>query len=114
MDTIMGSLTERLHALLRWSEKYTNLDMVYLVEGGFWLSIGTAVTALSSFVLSIAFANLLSPVAYGIYKYTLSLASTFNAFTLTGLATAVTVGVSNTKEGILKQAFWANLWWSIP
>ncbi len=110
----MTPLRDKFYGFLRWSEKYTKTDMVYLAHGGFWLSLGTIVTGISSFALSIAFANLISPTAYGIYKYVLSLAGTFNAFTLTGLSTAVTVAVSNGKEGILKRAFWTNLWWSIP
>lgn len=110
----MPTLTERLHRLLRWSEKYTKTDMIYLASGGFWLSIGTAVTAFSSFILSIAFANLLPPEAYGTYKYVISVGSIFAAFTLTGLETAVTYGVSRGYEGILRRAFSTNLWWSLP
>lgn len=110
----MQPVYQRLHDLLRWSEKYTKTDMVYLAGGGFWLSLGTVASALSSFILSIAFANLIPPAAYGIYKYVLSLASVFNAFTLTGLETAVIEAVSRGKEGVLRQAFWTNLVWSIP
>jgi len=89
-------------------------DMVYLAEGGFWISVGTFVTACSSFVLSIAFANLIPVTVYGIYKYIISIAAILNAFTLNGLDIAVTAAVSRGKEGVLRQAFTTNLWWSIP
>ncbi len=113
MDSSM-TLGKRLHQLLRWSEKYTKTDMVYLAHGGFWSSIGTFVTAFSSFILSLAFANLIPAAVYGTYKYAISIGSIFNAFTLTGLETAVTAAVARGKEGVLKQAAITNLWWSIP
>lgn len=105
---------KRLYAALRWSERYTKTDMVYLTHGGFWLSLGTVATAGSSFVLSIAFANLISPESYGVYKYILSLAAVFGAFTLTGLETAVVQATARGKEAVLRSAFWANLYWSAP
>ncbi|MCE9643647.1 oligosaccharide flippase family protein [Candidatus Parcubacteria bacterium] len=88
--------------------------MLYLTKGGFWLSIGSFVSGATSFILSLAFANLLPQTAYGVYKYVLSVASTINAFTLTGLETAVIEAVARGKEGVLRQAFWKNLKWSIP
>ena len=100
--------------LLRWSEKYTKTDMLYLTKGGFWLSIGSFVSGATSFILSLAFANLLPQTAYGVYKYVLSVASTINSFTLTGLETAVIEAVARGKEGVLRQAFFKNLKWSIP
>lgn len=110
----MQPLKAKLVSLLRWSEQYTKTDMVYLVRGGSLLSIGTIATALSSFALSIAFANFLSKESYGVYKYVLSLASILAAFTLTGLETAVTQAVSRGNEDVLRRAFWTNLKWSMP
>ncbi len=110
----MNAISERLVALLRRSEKYTKTDMVYLAKGGFWLSFGSGAAALASFLLSIAFANLISPESYGVYKYILSLAAVFGAFTLTGLETAVVQATSRGKEGVLKKAFWVNILWSLP
>lgn len=110
----MQALKVRFVSLLRWSEKYTKTDMLYLTKGGFWLSIGSFVSGATSFLLSLAFANLLPQTAYGVYKYILSVASTVNSFTLTGLETAVVEAVARGKEGVLKQAFWKNLRWSIP
>ena len=110
----MNALRSKLYALLRWSEKYTKTDMLYLTKGGFWLSLSTFVSAAATFGLSIAFANLISPESYGVYKYVLSLAAVFGAFTLTGLETAVVQATSQGKEGILHKAFAVNLLWSAP
>lgn len=110
----MKSFQNRVVQFLRWSEKYTKTDMLYLTKGGFWLSIGSFISGATSFILSLAFANLLPQTAYGVYKYVLSLASTVNSFTLTGFETAVIEAVARGKEGVLRQAFWRNLKWSIP
>ena len=110
----MQALRQRLVDFLRSTEKYTKTDMVYLTKGGFWLSIGSFVSGATSFILSLAFANLLPQTAYGVYKYVLSVASTVNSFTLTGLETAVIEAVARGKEGVLRQAFWKNLKWSVP
>jgi O-antigen/teichoic acid export membrane protein len=110
----MNALRSKLYALLRWSEKYTKTDMVYLASGGFWLSLSTFATAAATFGLSIAFANFISPESYGVYKYILSLAAVFGAFTLTGLETAVVQATSQGREGVLREAFKVNLLWSIP
>lgn len=110
----MGVIQTQIIKLLRWSEKYTKTDMVYLASGSFWLTIGAFVTGATSFILSLAFANLLPAEVYGTYKYVLSLASTFSAFTLTGLSTSVIEAVSRGKEGVLRRAFWTNITWSCP
>jgi O-antigen/teichoic acid export membrane protein len=108
----MYTLTERWHALLRWSERYTKTDMVYLMNGGFWLSLGSAVGVISTFVLSLAYANLLPKEVYGEYKYVLAIVGILSAFTLTELGTAVTQAVARGYEGIFKRSFWINLRWS--
>lgn len=106
-------MKEKLYLFLRWSERYTNTDMVYLTTGGFWLTLGHAVAVGFSFLLTIAFANLLPQEAYGTYKYTLSAAGVLTAFSLTGFKTAVVQDVARGFEGTLRQAFWTNLRWGM-
>jgi len=98
---------------LRWSERYTKTDMLYLAQGGFWLTLGHAVSVGASFALAIAFANLLPKEAYGTYKYILSVAGIVMALSLTGFKTVVVQQVAQGFEGILRQAFWTNLRWGI-
>lgn len=98
---------------LRWLEKYTKTDMVYLAHGGFWLTLGQTISTLSSFVLAIAFANLVPKEVYGTYQYALSVMSMLTVFTLTGMNTAVAQAVARNFEGTLKKSFWVQIKWNL-
>ncbi len=108
----MHRIRTKTVTLLRWSEKYFKTDMVYLAHGGFWLTAGQVITAGASFILSIAFANLVPKTVYGTYRYVLSVASTLSAFSLTGVGTAVVQSVARGFENVIKSAFWMNVRWS--
>jgi O-antigen/teichoic acid export membrane protein len=105
-------MKKRLTIFLRWSERYTKTDMVYLASGGFWVTLAQIVVSSGSFLMAIAFAHLVPKEAYGDYKYLLSIASLLGGFTLTGLGTAVIRSVVRGKEGTLQYAFWQNIKWS--
>ncbi len=112
MQTI-NKLKQKTYKLLRWSEKYTKTDMLYLAKGGFWLTLGQFFASASAFLLAIAYANFLSPEVYGTYKYILSIAGILGAFTLTGMGTAVVRSVAKGFDGTLQFAFLKSLKWSI-
>lgn len=101
---------DRLYRFLRWSEHYTKTDMVYLASGGFWLTVGQGVAALSAFVLSIVFANYLSPTTYGMYKYVLSLAGIAAIPTLGGMAIAVQRAIARGEDAAAQMALKTKLW----
>jgi O-antigen/teichoic acid export membrane protein len=103
---------EAAYRLLRRSEKYTRTDMVYLAQGGFWQTFGQVGTALLSFALVLAFANLLPKETYGTYKYILSLAAIFNIFILTGMNQAVSQAVATGFEGALRASIKYQLRWN--
>lgn len=113
----MNNLNARITSLLRWSEKYTKTDMVYIAKGGFWLGISQFLTSLSAFALSIAFANMLSPDAYGMYKYILSINALLLIPTLSGIDSALTQSISRKMDGTvyfglkekIKWGFWGSL-----
>lgn len=109
---VFSAIKQKMHNLLRWSERYTKTDMVYATRGGFWLFVGQAISTALALVLAIAFANLIEPEKYGNYKYALSLAGIIGALTLTGLGTAVTRAVARGHEGTLRYAFKLSLMWS--
>ena len=80
----------KIYKALRWSEKYTKTDMLYLAKSGSWLSFGHGFAMLSGFFMSLAFANLFPRESFGTYKFVLSMAGILGAFSLTGMGTAVT------------------------
>ncbi|HRZ30561.1 MAG TPA: oligosaccharide flippase family protein [Candidatus Paceibacterota bacterium] len=106
-------LKSKSYKLLRWSEKYTKTDMVYLTRGGFWLTIGQGIAMLSGFLLSIAFANLFPKESFGTYKFILSIAGIMGIFSLTGLGTAIVQSVARGFRSSLQRGFWINLKWGL-
>jgi O-antigen/teichoic acid export membrane protein len=98
---------------LRWSERYTKTDMVYLAATGWWTNLNLVFTSLLSFALSIAFANLLSPETYGVYQYLISLSAIIAAVSLSGMGSAVAQAAARGYEGVLSVAVRAQLKWAI-
>jgi O-antigen/teichoic acid export membrane protein len=102
---MIDKLKTKIYNLLRWSEKYFKTDMIYLARGGFWLTLGQVISSLSSFLLAIAFANLLPKETYGNYRYILSLVGILGIFSLTGMGTATTQAVARGFEGSFYSGF---------
>ena len=100
--------------LLRWSEKYTKTDMVYLAKGGFWLTAEQIVIGLTAFGVSIAFARFVPKSIYGTYRFLLSLFWTLTAFSLTGIPAALNRAVARNEEGAYRQAIPFSLLGSLP
>ena len=101
---MIANLKNRLYGLLRLSERYIKTDMVYLFHGGFWLTLGQAVSSLSALALAVAFANLVPPETYGTYKYVLSIAGMFAIFTLPGINIAIARSSAQGNEAIIHSA----------
>jgi len=101
------------YQFLRKTQKYTGTDNVYLAKGGFWLTLGQAVSMAAAFLLAVAFANLLDPVTYGNYKYVLSLLGILGIFALTGMRTAVNQAVARGLEGSFYTGFKTKLKWGL-
>ncbi|MFH1170777.1 MAG: oligosaccharide flippase family protein [Candidatus Vogelbacteria bacterium] len=106
-------LKQHTHNFLRWSEKYSKTDMVYLAKGGFWLTSGQIIASISSFFLAITFANLLSKETYGAYRYLLSVASLLTIPTLSGINTAVLQAVAQNYEGSVMPAIRTRIRWGL-
>jgi len=100
-----NKISNWLYRLLRESQKYTGTDNVYLAKGGFWLILGQGISLGASFLLTLAFANLLSPTAYGNYKYALALFGMLEIFSLVGMKTAVSQAVARGLEGSFYTGF---------
>lgn len=105
----MDEIKSRITAFLRWTEKYTKTDMVYVTTSGFWTLVAQIAASGTAFVLAIIFARLLTKDVYGIYRYLISIASIIWAFSLTGLGTAVIRAAARNEEGSLRTAFKENM-----
>lgn len=106
------STNEKIYRILRYAQKYTGTDNVYLAHGGFWLTL-QKLTSFLSILSAIAFANLLSKEIYGTYQYVLSIAAILAIPTLQSMRAAITQAVARGYEGSLYPAFWAKIKWGL-
>lgn len=106
-------LKDTLLGLLRWSERYTRTDMVYLARGGFWSLLSQAIGVGIAFVLLIAMGHFLPKDVYGQYKYVLSFIALLSMLGLNGIPSAVFQSVARGFDGALRQGFRLNLRWSV-
>jgi hypothetical protein len=108
----MSPMTKRLHSILvrflRWSERYTKTDMVYLANVGWWTNLTLILTSFGGLLISIVFANFLSPQTYGVYQYLLALSGLVAAISLSGMNTAVTQAAARGYEGVLRAVSMGN------
>jgi O-antigen/teichoic acid export membrane protein len=109
---MLASVKTRIFNTLRWSERYTKTDMVYLVSGGFWLGGGHVLSIFVGFFTTVALGYFLPKTGYGDYRYVLSVFAVLSAFTLTGLNTAIIQAVARGFDGSLKQGFRLSIKWS--
>lgn len=93
-DRLIDSLEHRLA-----------IDVRYALRGISWIAVGKIVDACSSLALALAFANLLSPETYGVYRYVLAVASVLAIPTLNGINSALIQAIANHKEGTIAKAF---------
>lgn len=100
----MQKLRQKAHDTLRRSESFFKTDMVYLAKGGFWLTLGQIISTLSAFALSIAFANLLSPDEYGVYRYILSTMALLTIPAMGGIDTALIQAIAKGFNGSINIA----------
>lgn len=109
----MDTIKQNLEKFLRWSERYTQTDMVYLTHSGFWVLLGDGGLFFISFIMMLAFANLLPQESYGVYQYILAILGLFGIFSLPGLNTALVRSIAKKKEGSLLLFLKTKLKWSV-
>ena len=93
-------------------ERLTKTDVRYITRNGFWLILGQGGAVLLSLGTAVAFGHFASQDTYGNYKYILSLAGLFSAFSLSGIGTAIIQATAKGFEGSLRQGVHLSLKWS--
>ena len=109
----MERLKHYTYSLLRKSEKYTKTDMVYLVKSGFWMNLSYISNSIFAFLLTVAFAKLLSKEVFGTYQFILSIGTMIGSLTLTGMNNAVIQAVARGYEGTVKRSIPVQLKYNI-
>lgn len=104
----------QLYSALRWSERYTKTDMVYLFSGNLWANLGRVISIGTGLALTTAFANLLDPESFGVYKYVLAGASLIGAFTLNNMSGALMRAVAQGKQHVTQGVVHTMMLWSVP
>ena len=98
------NVKKKVIQILRWTERYTQTDMVYLASGGFWSGTGQVVSSIIAFLLSLLFANFLPPVVFGKYRFILSIANILAIPTLAGINIAIVRSVASGFDGSIFSA----------
>ncbi|MEK7133847.1 MAG: oligosaccharide flippase family protein [Patescibacteria group bacterium] len=109
---MFAEFKDNLHSAIKWSEKYAKTDMVYVTEGGLWLTVAKGVGMVVSLLLATAVANLVSPEVFGTYRFVISGAAIISAFSLAGIGVAITQAVARGYEGALRRGVREYLKWS--
>lgn len=92
---------KKIYDFLKWSEKYTGTDMIYIAHGGFWWIFGKILTFFISLAIMVAFARFSPKEVYGAYQYILSIAGILAIFSLPGLDIALIRSVAQGKEKVI-------------
>ncbi|ERL99450.1 membrane protein involved in the export of O-antigen and teichoic acid [Rhodobacteraceae bacterium HIMB11] len=100
-------------SFLRWSERYTKTDMVYLVQGASWLTLTQIIASLSGFVLLYILANKLTPETLGEYRFLMTGFTLVCVIALPGMRTALRESVPKGYTGNLHIAFWSMFRWGL-
>ncbi len=109
---MIKNIKQKTYDFLRWSQRYTGIDNIYLATGGFWLIVQQIISISTGLLLYVAFATFLSPYDYGIYKYVLSIVALLGIFNLEGMNTSLIRSVAKGFEGSLTVALKEKIKWS--
>lgn len=98
---------------LRWSERHTKTDMVYLAKGGFWLTLSNIASSVFSLILAMAFSRLISQSDYGTYQYIISTVGILSIPTLVGINTAIVQSVAKGNDQTLISGLKVKIKWGL-
>ncbi|OGD67249.1 hypothetical protein A2442_00555 [Candidatus Campbellbacteria bacterium RIFOXYC2_FULL_35_25] len=111
MKQLIEKSKDKTYKFLRWTEKWTKTDMVYLAKGGFWLTSSQMITSILGLILTIILANKLPKEVYGTYKYVLSFLGIIALPSISGMGSAIAQSVAKGKEGSFIPAIKTKIKW---
>jgi len=94
MQEKIKTAKDKIIKLLRWSEKYTKTDLVYLASNGFWVMLAQGVSLFSAFLVTMLLTNILPKEVFGQYRFILAIIPLLAIFTLPGTGHALTRAVA--------------------
>jgi len=87
--------------------------MVYLVQGGSWLSMAQFGTSIAGFILTFILANILTPERLGEYRFLITGFTLISIFALPGMRTALRESTPKGYRGNLTHAFKEMFKWGL-
>jgi len=112
MSVMLASLKRSFHSFAEWSQVYTKTDMLYVMHGGFWLTLAKGIGIAVSLLVATAMANLVAPEVFGMYRFVLAGAGIIGALSLTGMSSVIVQSVARGYEGALRAGARDYLRWS--
>jgi len=109
----MQNLRQKIYSALSKSDSFFKTDMVYVAKGGTWLLLGQIISSIATFLLVIAFANLIPKETFGTYKYILSLTAILLIPSLPGMNTAINMASARNLDGTLVLAVKTKIRWGL-
>ena len=93
--------------------KRLRIDLLYVARSGFWLTSSQFLSTLLTFILSVAYANLMPKEVYGSYRYVLSIVGILSITALPGINDALLRAVARGQEGSLALAVKKKISWGL-
>ena len=112
-DDMYHDVKIKITRLLRWTQLFTKIDMVYLAKGSFWMISKQFFLSIVAFGMAIAFAKLIPKETYGFYKYAISIATMLAITTMSGINTALVRSVARGHEGSVISALYERIKWGL-
>lgn len=97
----MFRVKEKVFKLLVDTQKYTQLDHIYLAKSGFWISAFNVLSIGLGIVTTIIFTRFSNKITYGYYQYIIAAVSTIWILSLPGINTAIIKSVAKGNNGSL-------------
>lgn len=111
-NQLLSDMVDRKQKTVRALNSFFKTDMAYLIKGTGWLGGAKILGSIFTFVLVIAFANLMSAEAYGAYSYVMATISIIALTSLPGIDGSMLRSVARGFEGSLFTALRVRLRWS--